>query len=175
MPQCSRFPAIPARFGPVSALPAPKKVAAGANGVRYTGVSRARNDRETGMASQQGTVDFLLDQLAGAGGVSAKKMFGEYGLYCDGKMFAIVADDMLLIKPTEVGRAWITAQGALQEAPPYRKPSRISSSTADCGTNATGSASWRGARRMPCRCRNRSRRPSQSQSPICKVDIPAGD
>ena len=45
------------------------------------------------MASQQGTVDYLLDQLAGAGGVSAKKMFGEYGLYCDGKMFAIVADD----------------------------------------------------------------------------------
>ena len=71
------------------------------------------------MASQQGTVDFLLDQLAGAGGVSAKKMFGEYGLYCDGKMFAIVADDMLFIKPTEAGRAWITAQGALQEAPPY--------------------------------------------------------
>ena len=71
------------------------------------------------MASQQGTVDFLLDQMAGAGGVSAKKMFGEYGLYCDGKMFAIVADDMLFIKPTDVGRAWISAMGTPQEAPPY--------------------------------------------------------
>lgn len=71
------------------------------------------------MASQQGTVDFLLDQMAGAGGVSAKKMFGEYGLYCDGKMFAIVADDQLFIKPTDSGRAWISAKGTLQEAPPY--------------------------------------------------------
>ncbi|OHV95948.1 competence protein TfoX [Janthinobacterium lividum] len=71
------------------------------------------------MASQQGTVDFLLDQLAGAGSVNAKKMFGEYGLYCDGKMFAIVADDQLFIKPTDAGRAWISAQGTLQEAPPY--------------------------------------------------------
>lgn len=71
------------------------------------------------MASQQGTVDFLLDQLAGAGSIHAKKMFGEYGLYCEGKMFAIVADDQLFIKPTEAGRAWISAQGTLQEAPPY--------------------------------------------------------
>ena len=71
------------------------------------------------MASQQGTVDFLLDQMAGAGSLSAKKMFGEYGVYCDGKMFAIVADDRLFIKPTEAGRAWICKLGTLQEAPPY--------------------------------------------------------
>ncbi|MDN2710624.1 TfoX/Sxy family protein [Janthinobacterium sp. SUN118] len=71
------------------------------------------------MASQQSTVDFLLDQMAGAGDVSAKKMFGEYGLYCDSKMFAVVADDQLYIKPTDAGRTWICAQGALQEAPPY--------------------------------------------------------
>ena len=37
------------------------------------------------MASKQSTVDFLLDQFAGAGAVSAKKMFGEYGVYLDGK------------------------------------------------------------------------------------------
>ena len=71
------------------------------------------------MASQQGTVDFLLDQLAGAGSINAKKMFGEYGLYCDGKMFAIVADDQLFIKPTDAGRAWISTMGTPQEAPPY--------------------------------------------------------
>jgi len=75
--------------------------------------------RGDNMASQQGTVDFLLDQMAGAGGISARKMFGEYGVYCDGKMFAIVADDQLFIKPTEAGRAWISAQGTLQQAPPY--------------------------------------------------------
>jgi hypothetical protein len=41
------------------------------------------------MASRQTTVDFILDQIEGAGTVSAKKMFGEYGIYCDDKMVAL--------------------------------------------------------------------------------------
>jgi TfoX/Sxy family transcriptional regulator of competence genes len=68
------------------------------------------------MATDRKTVDYLLDQIAGAGPVSAKAMFGEYGVYCDGKMVAIVADDRLFIKPTPAGRA--LADGA-QEAAPY--------------------------------------------------------
>ncbi len=55
------------------------------------------------MASKQSTVDHLLDQLAGAGDVTARKMFGEYGIYCDGKMVALVCDDQLFVKPTEGG------------------------------------------------------------------------
>ena len=39
------------------------------------------------MASKQGTADYILEQLAGAGTVTAKKMFGEYGVYCDGKPY----------------------------------------------------------------------------------------
>lgn len=54
------------------------------------------------MATKQGTVDFLLDQLRDAGDVTAKKMFGEYGLYLQGRMFALVCDDTLFFKPTEV-------------------------------------------------------------------------
>ena len=57
------------------------------------------------MASDRKTVDYLLDQIALAGSVSARAMFGEYGLYCDGKMVAIIADDQLFLKPTEMGRA----------------------------------------------------------------------
>jgi TfoX/Sxy family transcriptional regulator of competence genes len=68
------------------------------------------------MASSQGTVDFLLDQIASAGEVSARKMFGEYGIYCDGKMPALVCDDQLFVKPTEEGRAYL---GEVEEAPPY--------------------------------------------------------
>ena len=68
------------------------------------------------MASERKTVDFILDQIAPAGTVSAKAMFGEYGLYCDGKMVAIVADDQLFMKLSEAGRAFA---GELQEAPPY--------------------------------------------------------
>jgi TfoX/Sxy family transcriptional regulator of competence genes len=68
------------------------------------------------MASSQRTVDVILEQAAGAGAVSAKKMFGEYGLYLDGKMVASVCDDRLFVKPTVAGRLHI---GAVQEEPPY--------------------------------------------------------
>ncbi len=69
------------------------------------------------MASQQKTVDYLLAQMAGAGAVSAKKMFGEYGLYLDGRMVALVCDDQLFVKPTAAGRTYLGE--AVQEAPPY--------------------------------------------------------
>jgi DNA transformation protein len=68
------------------------------------------------VSSQQKTVDYLLEQSAGAGTMTAKKMFGEYGLYCDGKVMAFVADDQLFIKPTEAGRAYL---GTVVEAEAY--------------------------------------------------------
>lgn len=68
------------------------------------------------MASQQSTVDFLVDQFAAAGTVSARKMFGEYAIYCDGKMFALVCDDQLFVKPIAASRDFM---GTPQEAPPY--------------------------------------------------------
>ena len=68
------------------------------------------------MASDAKTVAFLVDQMATAGVVHAKPMFGEYGLYCDGKMVALVCDDQLFVKPTPGGRAFA---GSVDEAPPY--------------------------------------------------------
>jgi DNA transformation protein len=68
------------------------------------------------MASRQSTVDFILDQITEAGDVSAKKMFGEYGIYCDGKMTALVCDDQLFVKPTAGGRSLLKS---VTEASPY--------------------------------------------------------
>lgn len=68
------------------------------------------------MGSTRGTVDFIVDQAAKAGAVSAKKMFGEYGVYCDGKMVAVVCDDQLFIKPNPAARAYL---GTPVEAPPF--------------------------------------------------------
>ncbi len=68
------------------------------------------------MATAQGTVDFILDQLASVGDVSARKMFGEYGVYSGGRMVALICDDQLFVKPTAVGRAFA---GEIEEAPPY--------------------------------------------------------
>jgi TfoX/Sxy family transcriptional regulator of competence genes len=73
------------------------------------------------MATRQETVDILLRRMAGAGPMAARKMFGEYGLYLDGKLVALVCDDQLFIKPTPGGRA----MGGSTDAPPYpgAKPS----------------------------------------------------
>lgn len=68
------------------------------------------------MGSSQSTADFMLDQLSQAGPITARKMFGEYGVYLDGKMVAVVCDDQLFIKPTESGRSYI---GTPQEVSPF--------------------------------------------------------
>jgi TfoX/Sxy family transcriptional regulator of competence genes len=75
------------------------------------------------VATDQRTVDFLVEQLSTLG-VSARKMFGEYALYCHGKTVALVCDDQLFVKPTAPGRAFI---GDVVEAPPYpgAKPSLL--------------------------------------------------
>lgn len=68
------------------------------------------------MASKASTVDFIAEQISGAGTITAKKMFGEYGIYCDGKIVALVCDDKLFVKPTEAGKAFA---GKVKEAPAY--------------------------------------------------------
>ena len=68
------------------------------------------------MASEQSYVDFLTDQMSLAGAISFRKMFGEYALYCDGKIFALVCNNQLFIKPTNGGRTFI---GNPIEAPAY--------------------------------------------------------
>ena len=68
------------------------------------------------MPTRQRTIDLILEQAGGAGQLTARKMFGEYGVYCDGKLVALVCDEQLFVKPTEAGR---THLGAVIEAPPY--------------------------------------------------------
>ncbi len=58
-----------------------------------------------------------MSQVQAAGEVSARKMFGEYGLYCDGKMVGTICDDQLFIKMNEPGKAF--AEGHYHEASPY--------------------------------------------------------
>lgn len=47
---------------------------------------------------------------------TARKMFGEYAIYCNERLVALVCDDKLFIKPTSAGKAFI---GRVVEAPPY--------------------------------------------------------
>lgn len=68
------------------------------------------------MATRQHTIDYLTDQMAPARNIRSRKMFGEYAIYCDDKVIALVCDEQLFIKPTPAGRALVPQPN---EASPY--------------------------------------------------------
>ena len=68
------------------------------------------------MATRQSTADYLTDQMSAAGTIRSRKMFGEYAVYCDEKVVALICDDRLFVKPTSGGKALI---GTPVEGPPY--------------------------------------------------------
>ena len=51
------------------------------------------------MATRAQTIDSLRDALPDLP-LTARKMFGEYALFLDGKVVALVCDDQLVLKPT---------------------------------------------------------------------------
>jgi DNA transformation protein len=56
------------------------------------------------MAVSDEFLDYVIDQLAGWGEVSARRMFGGAGLYCDGVMFGLIADDVAYLKVDDSNR-----------------------------------------------------------------------
>ncbi len=68
------------------------------------------------MASDLEFVEYVCDQMRDAGSIRYLKMFGEFGVYCNDKVVALICDDLLFVKPTTGGRHFI---GAPVEAPPY--------------------------------------------------------
>lgn len=68
------------------------------------------------MSSKIEFVEYAAEQCRGAGDIVFKKMFGEYALYCGGKIFALVCDDQLFVKITDEVKA---KYPKLPEKPPY--------------------------------------------------------
>ena len=68
------------------------------------------------MSSQQAIVDAIVLAASGAGDVSARKMFGEFALYCDGKLVALICDDRLFVKRTTGGAVH---SGPVEQDHPY--------------------------------------------------------
>jgi TfoX/Sxy family transcriptional regulator of competence genes len=50
------------------------------------------------MATDKDFFDYACDQIADAGGITGKKMFGEYAIYKDGKMILLVCDNTVFAK-----------------------------------------------------------------------------
>ena len=68
------------------------------------------------MASNADFVQYIADQCSGAGKIVAKKMFGDYGIYCDGKIFGLICDDHFYLKPTDAVRPMLRT---IDLRPPY--------------------------------------------------------
>lgn len=68
------------------------------------------------MATDASFAEYICDQLRNAGGITAKKMFGEYGIYRHGKIVALACDNQLFVKPTPAGEAVL---GTPTYGPPY--------------------------------------------------------
>lgn len=68
------------------------------------------------MASSLDFVQYVADQCAGAGEIITQKMFGDYGIYCNGKMFGLICDDCFYLKPTDAVRPLLRK---VDMRPPY--------------------------------------------------------
>ena len=68
------------------------------------------------MASDASFVEYIAEQAGLGPRLTAKRMFGEYALYVEGKVVAFVCDNHLFLKPTEAGRALLQS---VDEAPAY--------------------------------------------------------
>lgn len=65
---------------------------------------------------------YVLDQLAGLGGVSSKRMFGGAGLYSDEFFFGLIADDVLYLRVDDSNRSDYAERGMRQFKPYADRP-----------------------------------------------------
>ncbi len=70
------------------------------------------------MAVSEGYREFVMEQLDGLGEVTGRRMFGGYGIYCDGLFFALIDDDTLYLKVDESNRGDFEERG-LEPFRPY--------------------------------------------------------
>ena len=68
------------------------------------------------MATTKDYLDYVLERLPEPEAARCRKMFGEYGLYCDDVFFAVICDDQFFVKVTPQGEA---AFPDLPKTPPY--------------------------------------------------------
>lgn len=68
------------------------------------------------MSSSIEYVEYVCHQINGAGEITYKKMFGEFGIYCDGKIIGLICDDCFTVKKTKAGSDIL---GECEEIPPY--------------------------------------------------------
>lgn len=62
-------------------------------------------------------VEYVCDQIGGGGEISYKKMFGEFGIYCNNKVIGVICEDQFFLKKTSFGENMLGSD--VEEAAPY--------------------------------------------------------
>lgn len=70
------------------------------------------------MSTQKETTEFILERLGSPKHFFVRAMFGEYALYADGKVVALVCDDLLYVKILPASQA---LEGICEKGEPYPK------------------------------------------------------
>lgn len=68
------------------------------------------------MASSAEFIEFVYDQVAAAGAVRYRKMFGDYMVYCDDKPVLLVCDDTVYVKQIPETLTVFAAHGVTPDA-----------------------------------------------------------
>lgn len=68
------------------------------------------------MATRPDFIDYIREQADLGDRLVAKKMFGEYAIYLDGKVIALACDNSLFVKPTAIASP---LAAGLEMRPPY--------------------------------------------------------
>jgi DNA transformation protein len=63
------------------------------------------------MPKENEFVSWLCEQLLPMGSIKGRAMFGGWGIYCDGLIFAIVVDDVFYLKADDENRPRFEAAG----------------------------------------------------------------
>lgn len=64
------------------------------------------------MKARNEFADYAVELCSTLGRVAWRRMFGGYGLYCDGTMFALIAEDVLYLKVDDLSRGEFERAGA---------------------------------------------------------------
>jgi hypothetical protein len=138
--------------------------------MRFCAIQLIAAGPELKMVASESFAEFLREQLAPLGRITMRRMFGKTGVFCDGLMFAMVADDTFYFRVDDGNQA------AFAEAKSFRRSitgSRAAPSTflfgarrSGCSTNPTNSMRGRDWHwRRPVGSRRSEDRPRQSENP----------
>ncbi|MBM4218368.1 MAG: TfoX/Sxy family protein [Gammaproteobacteria bacterium] len=115
--------------------------------------------------------DFVLEQLAPAGRVTPRAMFGGVGLYLDGLFFALIDDDTLYFKTGDSNRARYERAGSKPFCPFPDRPEQVMAYwqvPADVLEDPEELAAW-AREALAVALAKRARRPARRRAPAART------